>query len=78
MSNFAPAYGTLLLSTVLAAAGISPAEASLKISGKKTQNVTCSGGVCSATSIDAVLNATKLANMLANGDVAITTESRQG
>lgn len=49
------------------------AEASVVISDAATLNMICSGGVCSPTAEDAVLNASDLEAMLANGDVAVTT-----
>jgi hypothetical protein len=51
------------------------ASASLKISSKPTQNVTCAAGVCSATANKAVLNVSDLASMLASGDVAVQSGS---
>jgi hypothetical protein len=50
-----------------------PCEASVEITAGATKNMTCSAGVCSPTAKKAVLNATDLANMLADGDVKITT-----
>lgn len=51
------------------------AQADVAISSDPTQNMTCSGGVCSPTAADAVLNLTDLANMLATGDTKVTTGS---
>ena len=51
------------------------AQADVTISKKATQNMSCQAGVCSPTAPKAVLNATDLANMLAGGDVKITTGS---
>jgi hypothetical protein len=51
------------------------AEADVMISGKATANMTCQAGVCSPTASKAVLNATDLANMLADGDEKVTTGS---
>jgi len=50
-----------------------PCEASVTISTKATQNMSCSAGVCSPTAKKAVLNVNDLTNMLASGDVKITT-----
>jgi hypothetical protein len=54
-----------------AAAAMSPARAALTISNNPTKNVTCSGGVCTATKSRAVLNAVDLATMLASSDVVV-------
>jgi hypothetical protein len=43
----------------------SVARADVVISNDPTQNMTCSGGVCSPTAASAVLSVTDLANMLA-------------
>src|SRR6185312_14798709 len=51
------------------------AHADVVISSDPTQNMTCSGGVCSPTAANAVLNVTDLANMLATGDTKVTTGS---
>src|SRR6185437_14547218 len=56
-------------------AGASAAEADVAISKKATANMSCSAGVCSPTAAKATLNATDLANMLAGGDVKVTTGS---
>ena len=56
---------------MLVAAYTPAAQAALEISAKPTKNMTCSAGVCTATSADAVLNAGELANMLAGGDLTI-------
>src|SRR6185437_8622489 len=56
-------------------AGASAAEADVAISKKPTANMSCSAGVCSPTAAKATLNATDLANMLAGGDVKVTTGS---
>src|ERR1051325_10505876 len=50
-----------------------PCDASVTISTKATQNMNCSAGVCSPTAKKAVLNVNDLTNMLASGDVKITT-----
>jgi hypothetical protein len=51
------------------------ARADVTISRAPTQNMTCSGGLCSPTAANAVLNAADLAAMLASGDVKVTTGS---
>jgi hypothetical protein len=63
------------LLVAMAVLAVSPASASVEISSKPTHKMTCSGGVCSPTAKDAVLNATDLANMLAASDVKIVTGS---
>lgn len=50
-----------------------PARASLSISTKPTQNVSCSTGVCTATAKKAVLNVGDLANLLAAGNVVVVS-----
>jgi GLUG motif-containing protein len=50
-----------------------PARASLSISTKPTQNVSCSAGVCTATAKKAVLNVDDLANLLAAGDMKVVS-----
>ena len=66
------------ISTVAAAmlfAAMTAAHADVVISTKPTQNMNCTGGVCTPTAQKAVLNAGDLANMLAGGDVKVTTGS---
>src|SRR5438045_3970274 len=50
-----------------------PASATVTISSAGTQNMTCSSGVCSPTAVDANLNVADLKNLLASGNVAVTT-----
>src|SRR6476646_1502406 len=52
---------------------VAMAQASVTISTNATQNMNCSAGVCSPTAKKAVLNVNDLTNMLAAGDVKITT-----
>lgn len=49
------------------------AEAAVVISSGTTQNITCSGGVCAPTAANAVLNTGDLENLLAAGNVEVTT-----
>src|SRR5579884_1647582 len=56
-------------------AGATAANADVVISKKATANMSCSAGVCSPTAPNAVLNATDLTNLLASGDVTVTTGS---
>jgi hypothetical protein len=66
--------GLRLAALALAVCILSPAcEASVTISTMATQNMTCSAGVCSPTAKKAGLNVNDLTNMLATGDVKITT-----
>jgi hypothetical protein len=59
----------------LVASGIpSVADANVSISNKPTKNMSCTAGVCSPTAKKAVLNVGDLANMLATGDVKITSD----
>ena len=51
------------------------ANAVVKISDKPTKNMSCDGGVCSATAAKAVLNVNDLANMLASGDAKVVSGS---
>src|SRR5438034_3932508 len=49
------------------------AHASVIISTGVTQNMSCAGGVCSPTAINAVLNVTDLESLLAAGNAKVTT-----
>ncbi len=51
------------------------ALATVKISAKPTQNMSCSSGVCSPTGKNAVLNVTDLTGMLASGDATVKSDS---
>lgn len=73
-ANFA--YPKLGRTSVFAALGsllTATAQADVVVSTAQTQNMSCSGGVCSPTAIDAVLNVTDLENLLASGSVEVTT-----
>jgi len=67
-----------LFAIVVAVAGLASvsAHASLTISSASTANVTCSGGVCSATAGSAVLNVTDLTNLLASGSVTVKSTNK--
>ena len=54
---------------------INSASAAVQISAKPTQNMSCSGGMCSTTAKNAVLNVSDLTNMLASGDVVVESGS---
>jgi hypothetical protein len=71
--------------TQVAGAGIlavlslaSPAFGALTISSAATQDMSCSAGVCAPTATDAVLNATDLENLLASGNLTVTTTGSGG
>ena len=49
------------------------AQADITISSAATQNIICSGGVCTPTATSAVLNSGDLETLLASGNVAVTT-----
>ncbi len=49
------------------------ARADVTISSGATQNMSCSGGVCQPTAADAVLNVADLENLLASGNVKVST-----
>ena len=58
----------LAISVVLFASG---AQADLNISNRPTKNMSCSGGLCTATAKNAILNVDDLTNMLATGDLTV-------
>jgi hypothetical protein len=62
-----------LFAALAAIAASAPAHADVTISTAKTQNMTCSKGVCSPTATDAVLDAGDLEKLLISGDVTVTT-----
>ncbi|HEX3431633.1 MAG TPA: GLUG motif-containing protein [Rhizomicrobium sp.] len=49
------------------------AHAAIIISTAATQNMSCTGGICAPTATDAVLNVTDLENLLASGNLTVTT-----
>src|SRR3954453_21002671 len=66
--------GRLIQTLILCCACLafaSRAHAMLNISNHKTQNMDCSGGVCTPTAQNAVLNVHDLTGMLAAGDLKI-------
>jgi hypothetical protein len=65
--------GTRTALAALAVIAAAPANADVTISTAATQNMSCSGGVCQPTAMDAVLNVTDLENLLASGNVEVTT-----
>ena len=67
---FALGTAAALLSLACMASG---AAASVTISSGKTKNIACAVGVCTPTGKSAVLNVTQLENLLATGNVDVTT-----
>jgi hypothetical protein len=61
------------VAALTAIAALGPAHAAVTISTAATQDMTCSGGVCSPTFKDATLNVADLENLLAIGNVTVTT-----
>lgn len=59
------------LAVAFLAATLPQARAALTISNQPTANVACAAGVCTATAVDAVLNADELAGMLAAAAVQV-------
>jgi hypothetical protein len=53
-----------------------PTQAAVRISSKPTRNMSCAAGICTPTAKKANLNATDLANMLANGDATVKSTSQ--
>jgi hypothetical protein len=60
--------GAILLGLVAA-----QAHADVTTSPAQTQNMTCSGGVCTPTATKAILNSVDLESLLASGNVEVTT-----
>ena len=67
-------HAIVLAIAVPAALAATGARADVTISSGATQNMTCSGGVCSATAKTAVLNVSDLETMLASGSVEVKTK----
>lgn len=68
--------GFAIRSSILASTAVlvvTNAIARVVISAEPTQNMSCSGGVCAPTAAKAVLNADDLENLLATGNVEVTT-----
>jgi len=63
----------LALTALSALTLCSVAHADVSISSRPTSNMSCVGGVCTATAQKAVLNVGDLQTMLASGDVAVKT-----
>jgi len=64
-------WTTRTLAPLALCVSASAAHASLAISAAPTSNVTCSGGTCTATAPDAVLNAADLRAFLHRSDVRV-------
>jgi hypothetical protein len=58
---------------VASVAPLSSVRADVVISSARTANMTCSAGVCAPTANDAVLKVSDLENLLASGNVTVTT-----
>ncbi len=52
---------------------LAPAQAQITISASPTENMSCSGGICSPTAATANLNTGDLENYLASGNLEVTT-----
>jgi hypothetical protein len=63
----------IAISTLALAALACPASASVVISNKATKHMSCSGGICTPTAKNSVLNVGDLQTMLASGDVTVNT-----
>ncbi|MBV9571231.1 MAG: hypothetical protein JO056_08325 [Alphaproteobacteria bacterium] len=62
----------LLIGVCLAAS--SAAQADFMVSNKPTHDVSCVSGICTPTAANANLNANELTDMLASGDVALSSD----
>src|ERR1700689_2813234 len=63
----------LIMGTAASLLAVSSAHAAVMISAKPTAFMKCTNGVCKPTAKSATFNATDLQNMLASGDVTVTT-----
>src|SRR5436305_365823 len=61
------------LAALLVVAGAARASADMVISTDPTQNMSCGKGLCAPTATEAVLNTGDLTNLLAAGDLEVTT-----
>jgi hypothetical protein len=64
---------TAALAVFSAIVASAPANATVTISTAATQNMTCSGGVCAPTAMEAVLNVGDLETLLASANATVTT-----
>ncbi len=69
MNSFSKHYAAILFAALPSMLCMTSVRASVRISPKPTQNMSCASGVCAPTARNAVLNATDLAGMLSSGDV---------
>ena len=67
-----------LLTTIALPVAATSADAALTISTSATRNISCSAGVCTATTANAVLNAGDLDNLLASSAVKVVSGSVAG
>jgi hypothetical protein len=65
-----------LIPMVAAMAAAPCAEAAVAISNKPTSNMSCSGGVCTSTAKNAVLNVTDLQGILASSAVKVVAKAK--
>src|SRR5580704_8366642 len=63
----------ILAATAALALAAAPAHAAVTISSGATQNMSCSGHICTPTAKRAVLNVGDLENFLASGNLTVTT-----
>jgi hypothetical protein len=63
----------LLAAAAALALAAAPVHAAVTISSAATQNMSCSGGICAPTARSAVLNSGDLVNLLASGNLTVTT-----
>jgi hypothetical protein len=66
-------YKAVMLAAAFTAATVASVSADVVISSDSTQNMTCGKGLCAPTATDAVLNSGDLENLLASGDLEVTT-----
>jgi hypothetical protein len=75
MTDQRPGNSLRGLAAALLIAASGTAKAEVTISDKPTQDMSCTGGVCTATANKAVLNVSDLVAMLGSGDVTVATGS---
>jgi The GLUG motif len=61
---------------LLSLAAVGPAHAALVVSNGQTRNLSCVGGVCTATARNAVLNTADLETRMASGNLTLATGTR--
>ena len=68
------ARGFAIVTSILLCGASAAAWGDVSISTDQTQNMSCTGDVCTPTAASATLNVTDLENMLASGNVEVTTK----